>query len=300
MIVNRIGAVVMNQMSPLASCILVVLYNRELKQSTTLQSLLKYNFSDCSLTIINNGPKAFDEDVVFINLLRSKFPLLNIETHLENMPLSIAYNSFFVTNKGSCKFILLDDDTVLTDLFASKINESNWQSDLELPKIISTLDNSIHYPYIDLKPVLIDCILPPDRTLSIGSGMIINKSLIEKFENHGLELFDSHYALYGVDFSLFRRIRMLHANGEQFIIETSSGISHSLSKIEGDTSLFRVRERLYDKVVSAKNYPSIKQLTPMFRTFIKYILLLKFSFVFLMIKTYWTGYHPRCKQYFIK
>lgn len=48
-----------------------------------------------------------------------------------------------------------------------------------------------------------------DKIISIGSGLVIYKSLVECFRKDNLKLFDERYALYGVDYSFFRRIQRI-------------------------------------------------------------------------------------------
>jgi hypothetical protein len=281
-------------------CMLVVIYNKQLKESTTLKSIIEYQFDNCILKILNNGPSLLEIDDLFIEKIKKKFLRVEIENHIENMPLSVAYNQFILKNNKANKFILLDDDTIFTQSFVDKVNETNSDYDLELPRISSLKGNVIYYPTQEGKPVTQNALLPADKIFSIGSGMIITSKFVKKISELGYELFDSHFALYGVDFSLFRRMRTIENNGKKFLITSSCVLHHSLSRIEGDMSISRTLERLYDTVLIARHYPSIKHVKLLLKTILKYAVLLKFSYVLLIIKTYFSGYHPRCKKYIIK
>ncbi|WP_213991156.1 glycosyl transferase [Sodalis sp. dw_96] len=290
----------MNSLSTHVIYILVVLYNKEPKDSTTLISLLDYKFNNCSLIILNNGPKNIDNDNAVILNLKDIFNYVELENHIENVPLSIAYNAFITAHNDGDRYILLDDDTTLTESFVEQINQQKTFYDLELPKITSLINDIIYYPLVDDKPVIKDCIICSKSITSIGSGLIISKNLVEKFRKHNLNLFDTHFALYGVDFSFFRRMRNVTQMNERFMISSSSTLYHSLSRIEGDSSLARSRERLYDLVLTVKHYPSKDNVKSLIKIFFKFLFFLDFFSILLICKTYFIGYHPRCRLYLKK
>jgi len=279
---------------PLTSSILVILYNKKPADSSTLRSLAKYKFNNCSLTVVNNGPKRFDDNDILINEISRKFIQTNIEEYLENKPLSFVYNDFIAKHVDSDRFVLLDDDTTLTESFVLKINSNIWDVDLELPLITSPIDKEVYYPLVNNIPISAFGVLPSDSTFSIGSGLIINKSLVNKFRKSNIDLFDNHFALYGVDFSFFRRINKI-TKLSRISITSSTKLYHSLSRITGDPSRARLKERLYDQVLSARHYPSIKNSRPVVRDLVTYTLKSDFELVLLIIKTFVTGYHPRSK-----
>lgn len=48
-------------------CILVIIYGKELVDSTTLSSLLKFDCSLFDLVVINNGPEALSDRDFFLS-----------------------------------------------------------------------------------------------------------------------------------------------------------------------------------------------------------------------------------------
>ncbi|MCP5961216.1 hypothetical protein NL379_28800, partial [Klebsiella pneumoniae] len=79
--------------------------------------------------------------------------------------------------------------------------------DIELPKIISMSDNVQYYPLVNGAIEQKDGIISNAKEIfSIGSGLVISKGVKLYFIENKMELFDSHFALYGVDFSFFRKI----------------------------------------------------------------------------------------------
>ncbi len=62
------------------------------------------------------------------------FDKVNVINDLNNRPLSPVYNQFIEGNKEAKYFILLDDDTEITQSFVDIIHSS--KADLELPRVI--------------------------------------------------------------------------------------------------------------------------------------------------------------------
>ncbi|HFO3024042.1 TPA: hypothetical protein ACHJIQ_005599, partial [Klebsiella pneumoniae] len=58
------------------------------------------------------------------------------------------------------------------------------------------------------------------------------------------DLFDTRFALYRVDVSLFRRIKAIERNGVCVNIQVVSRINHSLSRTETVMPAWRYKERL--------------------------------------------------------
>ncbi|WP_321147883.1 glycosyltransferase family 2 protein, partial [Serratia marcescens] len=240
--------------------ILVVLYNKKLSESKTLRTLLSHQILNAELFIANNGPHKIEiESDQFFNQLESHFIKVQVANFVENRPLSIIYNDFIESNSVAKKFVLLDDDSEVPESFIKVINSENDDFDLELPRIKSVNDGVIYYPVEHGHVVAEDKNnLDVQSTISIGSGLIISRRFIDKFSAAGMKLFDERFALYGVDFSLFRIMKKINAKSNtHFAIRTNSYINHSLSRAAGKTSEHTVNERLYDAILSARHYPSI-------------------------------------------
>ncbi|MFC3395027.1 glycosyl transferase [Brenneria rubrifaciens] len=280
-----------------SNIILVVMYNKTLQESTTLNTISCYKFTDTKIVIHNNGPREIIYEGEFSAKLGQCFDnQVELINCLDNLPLSYIYNEVFSKYQNVERFIILDDDTEISESFVDAIKNS--RVDLELPKIISSGDNKIYYPVCKNKVVTTDADLNPASTLSIGSGLIINRTLVEKFKKHNLKLFDEHYALYGVDFSLFRRIYKIVGKGENVKIRSSSFLMHSLSRLDQNEhkNNFRTSERALDIAISARRYPTLylyyKFLTGISSEFMK----MNWGNVYNMIKAYLLGVHPRCSK----
>lgn len=273
--------------------VLVVLYNKKISESTTIQTLMLNGLRNATLIIHNNGP----ESVVLtdeISVLSIKNNLVvKVENCISNKPLGYLYNDFISAHKEFEKFAIFDDDTEVTDIYMKVLLEENY--DIELPKIIAKVDNDVYYPLSNSKVVREDCFLNVEGTYTIGSGLIFTRKFIEKFNSQGLSLFDENYALYGVDFSLFRRMQMLNKRGVFFKIRTSSELLHSLSRTESIESEFRRNERIIDNVLTAKLYPSFQGYSYLFKQVVKELMLLNFNNIKMICSTFYNGKHPRCK-----
>ncbi|WP_409159189.1 glycosyltransferase family 2 protein [Pectobacterium sp. B2J-2] len=249
--------------------------------------------------IQNNGPHEIDYDcelsVQLNQCFNNQVELIN---SVNNMPLSIIYNNLFLKYESAEKFILLDDDTEISVSFVQTIKSG--YADLEVPKIISSSDRQIYYPICEDAVVTCDKDLDPISVLSIGSGLIINRTLIEKFNRHNLKLFDENYALYGVDYSLFRRIHQISGEGESIKIRTSSFLVHSLSRLDDSLkkNKFRNIERALDVAITARRYPTFHLHYLLIRKFVAESMRMNWNNAYNIVKVYLLGRHPRClKKY---
>lgn len=152
------------------------------------------------------------------------------------MPLSIAYNSFIDSHSNAQKYVFLDDDTEVTESFISRLADTGASFDVEVPKIVATdgslESGSVQYPVEDGVPVVEIRTVNAGTVFSIGSGLVLTHKFIEKFRTACVPVFDNHYALYGVDYSLFRNVRKLLAKGVPFTFTSFSSITHSLSRLQ--------------------------------------------------------------------
>ncbi|HBT3065706.1 TPA: hypothetical protein MBF00_003266 [Klebsiella aerogenes] len=273
--------------------ILVVLYAKKPSESATLQSLLNEYESNSSLTIYNNGPHKVDEDDSLIKELSLCFSSVEIIQDLSNKPLSVLYNQF-LSRDGEC-FFLFDDDTNVPIGYLSSSSEN---VDIRIP-IIKTSKGDVMYPKIDNEIIVSERIISENVFFySIGSGLVIYKSLIDVFTKSNLKLFDERYALYGVDVSLFRRIMKVKEKGENIIIKVEKEMVHSLSRVDESPSTFRLRERLIDNVITLRHYPKSKTSSIIFflKMFMKRLLMFRFSEILLMFNILIKGKHPRCNK----
>nr|WP_314420589.1 glycosyl transferase [uncultured Erwinia sp.] len=272
--------------------LLVVIYNKEIQESETINSLLSSEIHNIKIIIHNNGPKEiFVDDALRDKFINNDwdFELIN---SLSNKPLSIIYNEFINSNKGFDIYSFLDDDTKISHEYVNQLMHQD--SDVELPKIFSKIDSKQYYPLVNGEVYNSYGIITNGNVFSIGSGLTVSQGLISKFRKNNTKLFDEHYALYGVDFSFFRRVILLRKKGEVFSITSNSLLMHSLSKVEAIQSKFRRQERLIDFVLTVRHYPTFR----LYLSLMKRILIeLKFKRIEdlkLLLKTFISGKHFRC------
>lgn len=280
--------------------LVVVLYNKTYKDSLTLNCLMSKDYIDIDVLIINNGPTSLEFDKNFIHTLGFYVRNIEIKQFLDNRPLSWLYNGVINEYRDYDRFMLFDDDSALAKDLITKI-DSYWSDDIDLqiPNIKETSDGKIYYPRIDKEPKSFsdgEVIESRYNVLSISSGLVIYRSLIDKFSEMGLEVFDSRFALYGVDYSFFNRLELLKRKNVAITIQIVGTLEHSLSRIEDSKNTWRSTERLYDSVLSVKYYSNNKfvQFMRLLKLAVNQLLKFKFANIELIIKTYMNGKHPRC------
>lgn len=274
------------------NAIVVVVYNKTIAESTTINTLSNYFLKDSVLVIHNNGPKDIDFGSDY-ERLKEKFLDVKIVNDISNSPLSILYNNFIAEYSDADKYVILDDDSTITDSFIQALRDSDY--DLELPKIVSRTDNKNYYPISAGKVVTSEGFLPTQGTFSIGSGLIISRRTVDIFDSHKITPFDENFALYGVDVSIFRRIYKLNTQGETFKLRTQSHLLHSLSRTEGSESAFRIKERLIDVAVSTRRYPTFRMHVHLLKKLTLTVLNRNFSGAAALVGAYFYGKHPRCR-----
>lgn len=277
------------------SIFLVVLYNKEVKDSNTINTLIAKGLHDVKIVIHNNGPLNISLSINQLEDFASKGIKVQLINSISNKPLAILYNDFISSQPGYSKYIILDDDSEITASFLEATLSDQY--DLEVPKIISRHDNVTYYPISDGSVVTNDGFIPVKGTHSIGSGLIITRKLVGIFERNNLNLFDEHYALYGVDISLFRRMWKLADLGEIIKIRSSSTLIHSLSRIESAESEFRRLERAMDFAISVRRYPTARLYLSFCKKTLTNLSRFRFKDVYLMMSCFISGRHPRCRDW---
>jgi len=270
----------------------VILYGKHFEESKTLQSLIKFSHQLDQLLIVNNGPESLDSHDPFFMALSKKHKRVEFENQIQNKPLSWIYNDF-INSIDADYYALFDDDTEINldyEIFLFQMTNI----DLELPKIISIVDEKQYYPKLNEQIISEHGLIESGGELfSIGSGLIISNKIKNTFKKYNLEIFDSRFALYGVDFSFFRRLNKL--GRESFLISSQTFLNHSLSRIEEEnTNPWRQKERLYDEVLSIKYY-SKYTLFNIIKLSFKKIKRKEYNDFFTVVYIYILGNHPRCK-----
>ncbi|WP_368082658.1 hypothetical protein [Klebsiella michiganensis] len=185
--------------------------------------------------------------------MQEKYSHINIFEDVNNRPLSTIYNDFLNIEDYDCYYLFDDDTAIPSNFFAT---EQHVEYDLSLPVIVSDKSGDAVYPIVN-NNVFTAGEFPfkdSDEVISIGSGLMINKSLVLKFKKIGIKPFDERFALYGVDYSLFRRLPFLKRAGYVVRMGISGMLHHSLSSEENHISAFRKRERLIDIVLTKLHY----------------------------------------------
>lgn len=274
--------------------LVVVIFNKTLEESETVRSLFSFEQGLDYLLIVNNGPKKIDQHDKNLTELRKKHHNVILDNQIQNKPLSWIYNDF-IQEYESDYYVLFDDDTEINAEYESQMFNMKGV-DLELPKIISINDKVQYYPVInsivqEKKGKIID----GKQVFSIGSGLIISKVVKSFFLERKIEIFDSNFALYGVDFSFFRKLNKIQKNNMKFNISSSTYLNHSLSRAEKNKSIWRENERLIDQTLTLKyysNYTAIRLLIVV----LKRIINRKPKDILLIGNIFLKGCHPRCKN----
>ncbi|WP_046223478.1 glycosyltransferase family 2 protein [Vibrio sp. ECSMB14106] len=268
--------------------ILIVVYNESLDNCTSLLSIInsdiisRFNGS-LKITIVNNGPNR----VSFPDYLVNYNYAITLLQPLKNLPLSKIYNETII-NSDSDYYMILDHDSNLSPEYLSdveKICNDEFIHYLSVPIIYD--DKGIVSPIFTRESIAdIKC---DDLVTGIGSGIIISSILKMDFLEKYNEVFDGRFALYGVDTSLFRRLKILNNTNR---INYIRGFDHSFSKDTAEhKSQFRMNERAIDVGISLRYYFSVDLFVYFLHLCFKYFNIESFI---LLIKYFVLGKHPRC------
>lgn len=232
--------------------ILVVLYQCDLNSSKTLSSLNSLKlFEDVNVDVVNNGPDFIEEQC---DRLKYKFSLIQ---QVENRKLSVVYNEFINRNESDY-YVILDYDTILGDDYVDLLNglaaNEVRKNDVIIPKVLC--GERQFYPKNKREYRLFE----KNTLISIGSGLILGRDVIQKIRIQFGSVFDERFHIYGVDSSIFRRLNRLYGGYTELVDGT---IYHSLSSQEIETTSvkkFRGLERSSDLGLSLRYYPSLRLL----------------------------------------
>ncbi|MFI3247208.1 MAG: hypothetical protein R3Y10_12160 [Ferrimonas sp.] len=223
-------------MNEYKSAFLVILYDKELHESSTLSSLEKSSIKleKCTLTIWNNGPNKLK--IRDVSSFEKKGINVNIIETIDNISLSKIYN-LFIKSIGADSYIFLDDDSQLTDLYIRDAI-SNKKDEVSIPIIADEQGNTIK-PRINRRVITIpQKILSSAAMESAGSGLILGKEVIKSIEDLYDDIFDERFLFYGVDSTLFLRLNKINTINVNVI----NGFSHSFSLREENISQFKKME----------------------------------------------------------
>lgn len=273
--------------------ILVVLYDCDLAQSKTLQTLrsLLSDKPGCRVVVWNNGPCSLSG-----TNLDGEFPVgvdFRVYETVDNRSLAQIYN-YFISTCVAEKYLFLDHDTELNRSFIDRVYELPGEF-LGLPEVFS--GETREYPRLNWsKGRAINEICDADVLMSCLSGMVLGREFVGAFLKSYETVFDESFVLYGVDTSFFLRVHKLRFNKA---IKVLDPIEHSFSRNEEESSSmsrFRMLERSFDLGLTLRYYPNRHHFK------ILYYILLAFCkgrsvlSPYLVLKAYFSGRHYRSVQ----
>ena len=205
----------------------VVLYNKSVKESITLQNLRGLGDNDISICVVDNSTSDYgnekycrDSGLLYINMKG-------------NEGLSKAYNVAVRTSRGTDIFVLLDDDTEITDDYFKVLKKDASQKedvDIFAPVIIGQ-DGIIYSPneYHFLKNDLVlnkgNREIIQSKFNAISSCLAIRSKVFEDYEYDErlfMDLVDQYFCLRQRQFG--RKFSMLNTRIHQNFSQRNSNI----------------------------------------------------------------------------
>lgn len=250
------------------SAILILLYGKEVTDSSTIKALIGLNKSlnNSKVIIWNNGPKVLSKsDLSYLG-----FEFEVFET-ISNKSLSVIYNTFISKVKAE-KYIILDDDS---EISSGYIKEALSLSCKDVGMPIISCNSNIMYPITNGKPIKEKVLTEfgGQPILTIGSGLVIGSEVAQIIKDNFENIFDENFYFYGVDFTFCLRLSLLNLNSNIKII---GGFEHKLSKLEVESiarTQFRMIERSYDCGLQLRYYNSkFIGVLKLFKFILKYLL----------------------------
>ena len=233
--------------------ILILLFNKRPDKSSTILSMVenKEQLNSTTIVIWNNGPEAFNDND--INYLKDSFYKYDIIETIDNLSLSYIYN-FFIKHYDSDHYIIYDDD--------SSISSKNLELFLSYDREGVGIPLAIHENILCSPTVKGEVNVGPfaknEKLFAIGSGVIISKNIINILEQSYGDVFDERFAFYGVDSTLFLRMRQLGLVDQVNVV---GEINHSLSGLireSTEINHFRRKERSIDFALQVRFYSKNK------------------------------------------
>lgn len=282
-------------MSKSKIALVVIVYNKTLKESATLQGLSRFNTPLHHLVIVNNGPNSVQKDDFFIEL-QQRHERVTLENYLENKPLSWIYNDLIEKNTVDY-YVMFDDDTEINPEYEHHLFHGLKNTDIELPKIYARVDKVQHFPMLNEQLLQQSGQIHQIKTIfSVGSGLILSDRVKHIFTEKYEHVFDQHFAFYGVDSTFFLRLNQMIKDGYEFNICSNTYLNHGLSLTEEALTDWRKKEFIYENTLKVKYYSSSQLMSRLKFLRLMYRKLSHFEFrdLKIVIKTFMSGKHPRC------
>lgn len=214
-------------------CFCVVLYNKQLLQSESVLSLVRYGpllDKKIKIVVFNNGPKPQSIDGL------PNF--ITVHQVLINGSLSKIYNKFIELYQAN-KYVFLDDDTNITEGYLLDIIETDFK--VLMPKI--KCQGVEHYPVVTSSGVQ-----------TITSGLAISHFAIQEIKKKNGFVFDESFDLYGIDTAF---CYFINKNKYEYTL-SNVYLEHQLSHINGSSGEFRKKEVLLANSAALIKYFNVR------------------------------------------
>lgn len=217
--------------------ILIVLYNQQPHESTTLQSLLDADLShlkEVQLVLWNNGPQLLLERP--LKAVQVALAKKNITTFLydttENYSLAKIYNHF-TKKKGFTHYILFDQDSTFAPNFFTKLSKAK-DSDLILPIIYEEQSEQYLWPREIISrsntvPILTEGLYTKSRLEFPNSGTCFSTGFIGAFQKKISYLFNEAFGIYGVDVCFYTDTATVLSENKELTVYFTNTLYHRLS-----------------------------------------------------------------------
>lgn len=234
----------------------VTLCGKSYKDSRILNCMMNKVYADTDLLIINRGPVSLQFDKDFIHTLGFFFNSIDIKESIKDLPLGEVFNHVIKKNGDCERFIFFDDDSILKKEYIKKLDQFYDDGvDLQIPNICGRLDSKIHCPIVNEAV----CKIPDgtkinlgDRVKSIGLGLVIYRSLINKFSSINIDVFNSDFTLDGCDNNFFSRIDFIKAQEIEVEIQVVNTLNYSSCTSYGLLKKWRIFYRLRGGLLSER------------------------------------------------
>lgn len=289
--------------------VLILMYGKNIEYCDTFINIIKLyeNIKDVQLKIVlwNNGPNKLEDPRDSISMMIGEVGLdVDYVETIDNMPISAVYNNFI--ENYHCKwYVIFDDDSNPGASYFNFFKEGSIEFfDIMTPIIRA---NSVFLgPSCDKKIISEsrDVVIKKNtRFMFIGSGLALNRRIIDRVKKKYGDVFDERYALYGVDTTFCLRLKFLSEDAA-VRWRISSEMTHSLSrltKVNRASAAMRRKERGIDFGVTIRCYPSLDWVVVLGkvvfnRTFRRDALDSGVPSVFWTLMGIFFGRHPRSKN----
>lgn len=234
----------------------VILSGKNYKDSRVLNCMMNRTYADTDLLIINRGPTPLQFDKDFIHTLGFFVSSIDIKESIGELPLGEVCNDVIRSNERYERFIFIDDDSVLNKEYIKRLDRYHENGvDLQIPSIRGRLDGKVYFPIIN------DAVCKTSDGLkintavnvkSLGLGLVIYRSLVEKFSAISTGVFDNHFTLNGCDTGFFSRLELLKMEKIDVAIQVVNTLNYSLAQSHDLTSKWRLLDKIRDGFLSVK------------------------------------------------